>query len=69
MKSLFLNIKNSLPYLIIIVIYFLFVNMEANKNLKNSNFIDNELIQSSLEKADNQYRSKRIPIPVIPYNE
>ena len=69
MKSLFLNIKNSLPYLILIVIYFLFINMEANKNLKNSNFIDNELIQSSLEKTDNKYTSKRISIPVIPYNE
>ena len=54
MRSLFLNIKNSLPYLILIVIYFLFVNMEANKDLQNSNFIDIELNQSSLEKTDSK---------------
>ena len=67
MKSLVINIKNLIPYLILIVIYFLFINLEARKVKENIDSIDNKIDTSSniSNKKDNNLR---ISIPVIPYN-
>ena len=62
------NIKNLLPYFLLIAIYFFFVNLEARKTDK--------IIRNSEEKkvlTDDKssiYEEKmRIKIPVIPYKQ
>ena len=68
MKSLLINIKNSLPYLILIIIYFLFVNIEA-QNTKDNNKTTTKNIESNLNNSKNININKRITIPVIPYGQ
>ena len=68
MKTLILNIKNMIPYLVLIFIYFLFVNIEARKKInilqhKKSNINKDINAENSLNN-DNL----KISIPVIPYN-
>tara|TARA_Y100001968_G_C19248137_1_gene662979 strand:- start:616 stop:825 length:210 start_codon:yes stop_codon:yes gene_type:complete len=69
MRALLVNIKNCLPYLLLITIYFLFVNIEASKDLDNSISIDNEHKKNSIQKSGTNETSKRISIKVIPYKE
>ena len=70
MKKLILNIKNLLPYLLLILIYFFFVNIEAkndlNRKVENnkSNLNRKETIGFGSDVND---RSNTISIPVIPY--
>ena len=67
MKSLFLNIKNLLPYLLLISIYFFFINIEAKNDLNsNKNKIEKEkdTNYTELEAID---KTITISIPVIPY--
>ena len=72
MKSLLLKIKNLLPYLILISIYFFFVNIEARNDQsrykKKTNI--NEIIKDTdVVKSDINKKIKRISIPVIPYKK
>ena len=62
------NIKNLLPYLLLIAIYFFFVNLEARKDNETNRKNENEakLIE---EKSSEQYKQQRIKIPVIPYKQ
>jgi len=62
------NIKNLLPYLLLIAIYFFFVNLEARKDKETIRTNDNEakLIE---EKSSEQNKQQRIKIPVIPYKQ
>ena len=62
------NIKNLLPYLLLIAIYFFFVNLEARKDNETIRTNDNDakLIE---EKSTGQYKEQRIKIPVIPYKQ
>ena len=62
------NIKNLLPYLLLIVIYFFFVNLEARKDKETIRTNENEakLIE---EKSSEQNKQQRIKIPVIPYKQ
>ena len=62
------NIKNLLPYLLLIAIYFFFVNLEAGKNKKTNRTNENESILTD-KKSTEQYKQKRIKIPVIPYKQ
>ena len=62
------NIKNLLPYLLLIAIYFFFVNLEAGKNKKTNRTNENESILPD-EKSTEQYKHQRIKIPVIPYRQ
>ncbi len=62
------NIKNLLPYLVLIAIYFFFVNLEAGKN-KNTNRTNKNESTLTNEKSTEQYKQQRIKIPVIPYKE
>ena len=67
MKSLVINIKNLIPYFILIAIYFFFVNLEARKGKNNIESIDIK-IDSSANKSNHKDTNRRISIPVIPYN-
>ena len=62
------NIKNLLPYLLLIAIYFFFVNLEAGKDIETKRTNENEtkLIE---EKSSEQNKQQRIKIPVIPYKQ
>ena len=62
------NIKNLLPYLLLIAIYFFFVNLEARKDTETNRTNENEakLIE---EKSSEQNKQQRIKIPVIPYKQ
>tara|TARA_B100001250_G_C19654180_1_gene724086 strand:- start:776 stop:994 length:219 start_codon:yes stop_codon:yes gene_type:complete len=72
MKNIFINIKNLIPYLILILIYFFFVNIEARKDKskiqKLNKFIENER-QEKLIQSENKKLNKRISIPVIPFQQ
>ena len=63
-----MNIKNLLPYLLLIAIYFLFVNLEAGKDKKTNrtNKKESMLIE---EKSTDPYKQQRLKIPVIPYKQ
>ena len=62
------NIKNLLPYLLLIAIYFFFVNLEARKDNETNRTNENEakLIE---EKSSEKNKQQRIKIPVIPYRQ
>ena len=68
MKSIFLSIKNLIPYLILVVIYFFFVNIEAKKtyNIKKRTEIEK---YKKLNESNKNNIDSLIIIPVIPYNE
>ena len=72
MKVLIEKIKNLLPYLFLISIYFFFVNIEVQKNtsqnIKNTNGIKNDE-EISQENSNIEDDNLRLKIPVIPFNE
>ena len=64
MKSFLIKIKNFLPYLLLISIYFFFVNIEARKQQQ----INQGINKNHYKDLDIKENSKTIEIPVIPYN-
>ena len=62
------NIKNLLPYLLLIAIYFFFVNLEARKDNETNRTNKNESMLIE-EKSTEQNNQQRIKIPVIPYKQ
>ena len=68
MKSIFLSIKNLIPYLLLVVIYFFFVNIEAKKNYNFKKRTEIEKYKDLNESNKNKLDSLII-IPVIPYNK
>ena len=62
------NIKNLLPYLLLIAIYFFFVNLEARKENETNRTSENESLLIE-EKSTEQNKQQRIKIPVIPYKQ
>ena len=69
MKSFLINVKNLFPYLLLIAIYFFFINIEARKNYKNSTLDSEKIDTNNDKKLDINKVNVRISIPVIPYNE
>ncbi len=65
MKSFLINVKNLIPYLFIVCIYFFFINIEARNTYNNSN----KKNTSNDMKSDINKVNLRIAIPVIPYND
>ena len=66
MNSSLKKIRNNLPYLLLILVYFFFINLEATKENDN-----NKIIEKPIKLNDFQTNVDRIerkfPIPVIPY--
>ena len=62
------NIKNLLPYLLLIAIYFFFVNLEAGRDKETNRRNENESLLIE-EKSTEQNKQQRIKIPVIPYKQ
>ncbi len=70
MKSISLilkNIKNIVPYFLLIAVYFFFVNIEAGKLKNNNPKIDSKNTLPD-EKSAIDEQNLRVKIPVIPYN-
>ncbi len=72
MKNIFINVKNLFPYLLLISIYFFFVNIEASKDNSKvkdiNNIIENERKNKNI-KVDLKKTTGRVAIPVIPYKK
>ena len=64
MKSIVINIKKLIPYLLLIALYFFFVNIEAGKEKNN-----NHKIIENIEEVNEKNFNTRIRIPVIPYQK
>ena len=62
------NIKNLLPYLLLIAIYFFFVNLEAGRDKETKRRNENESLLIE-KKSTEQNKQQRIKIPVIPYKQ
>ena len=62
------NIKNLLPYLLLIAIYFFFINLEARNDKETNRTNENESMLKE-ETSSEQNRQQRIKIPVIPYKQ
>ena len=62
------NIKNLLPYLLLIAIYFFFVNLESGRDKETNRKNENESMLIE-EKSTEQNKQQRIKIPVIPYKQ
>ena len=69
MKSFLINVKNLLPYLILICIYFFFINIEARKTYNNSTKENDNKNTSRKKESDINKVNLRITIPVISYND
>lgn len=75
MKSLFIKLKNIYPYILLVIIYFFFINLEARKqriiNMDDKeNQIEEIQIKTTQGKKDLSYENKnnsKLTIPVIPY--
>ena len=68
MKLLLINIKNLIPYLVLIFLYFIFVNIEVRQDLTNHKTNNkNKLSIDNQSNIDNNIL--RISIPVIPYSQ
>ena len=70
MNAFFVNIKNLIPYLFFIAIYFVFINIEAHKD--KTNYKKDNIIKMNNQTDNNDSKTKvpnpRVVIPVIPYN-
>ena len=62
------NLKNLLPYFLLIAIYFFFVNLvtKTDKNFDKSIEKKSDLPDETSRRNNNQIRLK---IPVMPYNQ
>lgn len=68
-KSIIIKSKNLFPYLLLILIYFFFINIEANnkKNTKDNKIQNVEIIK--IDKSIVHETNQRIKIPVVPYEQ
>ena len=69
MKNILTTLKNLLPYLILVVIYFIFVNIEAQNNQKANRYLLIESRNKSTKEKKPEIDKFRIKIPVIPYKD
>ena len=68
MKNVLFKIRSLAPYLLLIIIYFIFISLEANRNNYNNDIksINNKTLNNVSTDKNNNIR---ISIPVIKYKE
>jgi len=72
MKLIFIllkNLKNLLPYFLLIALYFFFINLEARKEKINNKIIEIEKKLADDKSMGYDKQQLRIAIPVIPYKK
>ena len=66
MNTILKKIRNNIPYLLLILVYFIFVNLEASKENDNNKIIVKPIklpdFQTNVDNID-----RKVPIQVIPY--
>ena len=68
MKNIIVKVRSLAPYLLLILLYFVFINLEAKRNQYNNDI--NDIKNKSVNKLNNDINKNiRISIPVIPYKE
>ena len=68
MKNIITKVTSLAPYLLLILLYFIFINLEAKKNQYNKEI--KVIKNKSFNKVNtDKNKSTRISIPVIPYKE
>ena len=60
--------KNLIPYLLLISLYFFFVNFEARKEKKDIKIIDKDY-KIPIDISNDEETQLRIKIPIIPYKQ
>ena len=68
LKETIKNIRNLLPYLLLIAIYFFLVNLEAGKEKTPTSTNENEYMLRDNQSTE-QIKQQKIRIPVIPYKQ
>ena len=63
------NIKNLIPYLLLIALYFFFINLETIDEQKNKSILKSESELNEKESSKDDKKQKIISIPVLPYSE
>ena len=72
MKLIFMvlkNLKNVLPYFLIIGLYFFFINLETRKDKINKKIIQVEKQLADDKSTRYDKEPLRIAIPVVPYKQ
>mgnify|MGYP001233068813 CR=1 FL=1 len=69
MKNLFINIKNFSSYLLLILIYFTFINIEARNDQYESNSLKRSIKSNEYNNEIINDKSFKHSIPIIPFNE
>ena len=67
--SILKNIRNLLPYFLLIAIYFLFINLETKNNKNNIRTFEKDKNLAEYETRILEEKPIRIRIPVIPYDQ
>ena len=70
MKSLLKKINNIIPYIFIIIVYFFFINVEAQKKLKKTKITNQNTTESTTSQENIKIpitTTNKIEIPVIPF--
>ena len=62
------NLKNLIPYFLLIGVYFILINIEAGKD-NNNNKITEKKYMISNDNINNINKDERVKIPVIPYKQ
>ena len=62
------KIKEFLPYLLLIAIYFFCINLEVRNDKNNNQNIENDNLSSDF-KNNIEGNKLRVTIPVVPYNQ
>ena len=63
------NLKDLLPYFLLIALYFFFINLETRKEKINNKIIDIENKITDDKSIRNDKQQLRITIPVVPYKQ
>ncbi len=63
------NIKNLLPYFLLIALYFFLINLETRERQKNKPILKNESQINDVKSGSDNKKQFRISIPVVPYRE
>ena len=63
------NIKSLIPYLLLIALYFFFINLETIEEQKNKSIIKSLSQIKEKESYVDDKKQIRISIPVFPYRE
>ena len=63
------NLRNVLPYFLIIALYFFFINLETRKEKINNKIIEVEKQLADDKSMRYDKEQLRIAIPVVPYKK